>query len=143
MKINVISSGIQIPSLPDNCSDDHKEVLRITTEKDIELEDCLSYGEWISETLQKACTDCGETFLQQMDDELVILQAAELRIVEQLDNLYLLEDPEVDGEPQVITAFSDDKFNEFTAAGIEGEDPGFRITELAPDCSDEVKETRA
>ena len=37
---------------------------------------------------------------------MIILQAAELRIVEQLDNLYLLLDPEVNDEPEAIYDFS-------------------------------------
>lgn len=110
--------------------------------KDIELDDCLSYSNWVNQELEKSCGECGETFLQMIDDQTIILQAAELRIVDQLDNLYLLEDPEVDGEPMDITTFSDGKFTAFTDAGIEGEDPGFTILELSDDCDDSVKEVR-
>ena len=41
-------------------------------------------------------------FMMEIDDQTIILQASQLRIVDQLDNLYLLEDPMVDEEPEDV-----------------------------------------
>ena len=78
-------------------------------------------------------------FMMEIDDQTIILQASQLRIVDQLDNLYLLEDPLVDGEPEDVVEYSTRKFQEFVAADVEPMLPDFIIVEVAEDCHEEVK----
>lgn len=81
-------------------------------------------------------------FMMEIDDQTIILQAAELRIVDQLDNLYLLEDPLVDGEPESVVDYSTRKFEEFQAEDIEPMLPDFVIVSVADDCHEDVKQLR-
>ena len=74
---------------------------------------------------------------------MIVLQAAELRIIDQLDNLYLLQDPEVGGEPETINDFSIRVFGEFAAEAIPNEETGIEITALSDDCPQAVKDIRA
>ena len=85
----------------------------------------------------------------EIDDQTIVLQAAELRIVDQLDNLYLLEDPTVPsadpmGEPvaEPVVDFSVRKFQEFAAEGIAPMLPDFVIVDVAEECNDDVKQLR-
>lgn len=94
--------------------------------------------DWIAAELQRACLDCRQDFIDTIDDNIIILQAAELRIIDQIDNLYLLKDPEVDGEPEPIADFQARYFFEFAAAMIPGESTGIEIKVVAPDCPQEI-----
>ena len=66
---------------------------------------------------------------------MIVLQASELRIIDQLDNLYLLLDPEVNDEPEPVNDFSLRMFGLFTEANIPNEDAGIDIPTLADDCT--------
>ena len=78
-------------------------------------------------------------FMMEIDDQTIILQASQLRIVDQLDNLYLLEDPMVDDEPEDVVDYSTRKFREFEAADVEPMLPDFIIVDVAEDCHEDVK----
>ena len=89
------SVEFDIPTLPLNCDADSQNALMSAHQSDDDLQDCLSFQHWVLLELAQACEDCRDKFITLIDDNTIILQAAELRIVDQLDNLYLLEDPEV------------------------------------------------
>jgi hypothetical protein len=80
--------------MPIHCDEGSQTALGELEEKEAELQDCLSFQTWIKGELARACEDCRDKFIDLIDDKTIILQAAELRIVDQLDNLYLLKDPE-------------------------------------------------
>ena len=67
MRVDVIDSGVNIPALPANCNEASHTTLAGLNAKDIELEDCLSFKNWVEEELQKACADCGEKLMAQID----------------------------------------------------------------------------
>ena len=70
------------------------------------------------------------------------MQASELRIIDQLDNLYLLLDPEVNGAPEPATDFAARMFGLFTDAKLPNEDPDIDIATLSDDCPQGVKDIR-
>lgn len=75
----------------------------------------------------------------EIDDQTIILQASQLRIVDQLDNLYLLEEPMVGEEEEDVVDYSTRKFREFEAADVEPMLPDFIIVDVAEDCHEDVK----
>lgn len=78
-------------------------------------------------------------FMMEIDDQTIILQASQLRIVDQLDNLYLLEEPMVGEEEEDVVDYSTRKFREFEAADVEPMLPDFIIVDVAEDCHEDVK----
>jgi hypothetical protein len=115
MSIDVVGTDIEVPSLPSNCDEDSQNARSALVADELELENCLTFAQWIGTRLQDCCTTTEKNILQAIDDETIIFQASELRIVDQLDNLYLLLDPEVDGEAEEVNAFAIRMFTEFTA----------------------------
>jgi hypothetical protein len=87
----------------------------------------------------EACVDCQEKFVELIDFNTIILQAAELRIVDQLDNLYLLKDPEVsEGVLEPVEDFNVRIFNEFSATpDIVPTPHGIHIPQVAEVCPEE------
>ena len=125
--------------MPDHCDDDSQELRETLVNKELELEDCLTFNFWLTEQIQLTCSECAMRFMMEIDDQTIILQAAELRIVDQLDNLYLLEDPMVDDEPESVVDYSTRKFREFVADDVAPMLPDFIIVDVAEDCHEDVK----
>ena len=143
-EVDLIATGIDIPSLPVNCDEDSQNALLALREAVDNLGDCLTFKQWLEGELQEACTECADELVVSIDDNWIILQAAELRIIDQQDNLYLLEDPLTDeGEPQPVAEFQDALFEEWTATNPTGEETGIVIKTIAEDCPDEVKDLAA
>ena len=67
MRVDIIGSEVDIPTLPENCNEASHTARAGLTAKDLELEDCLSFMNWVGQELQKACVDCGETLISQID----------------------------------------------------------------------------
>ena len=125
--------------MPDHCDSGSIEARESLINKELELEDCLTFNEWLKEQIQLTCSECAMRFMMEIDDQTIILQASQLRIVDQLDNLYLLEDPMVDDEPEDVVDYSTRKFREFEAADVEPMLPDFIIVDVAEDCHEDVK----
>lgn len=125
--------------MPDHCDSGSVEARETLINKELELEDCLTFNEWLKEQIQLTCSECAMRFMMEIDDQTIILQASQLRIVDQLDNLYLLEDPMVDDEPEDVVDYSTRKFREFEAADVEPMLPDFIIVDVAEDCHEDVK----
>lgn len=125
--------------MPDHCDSGSIEARETLINKELELEDCLTFNEWLKEQIQLTCSECAMRFMMEIDDQTIILQASQLRIVDQLDNLYLLEDPMVDDEPEDVVDYSTRKFREFEAADVEPMLPDFIIVDVAEDCHEDVK----
>jgi hypothetical protein len=139
--LDQIDTGISIPSLPVNCDQDSQDALLALNEAVENLGDCLTFKQWLEAELQEACTDCAEDLTESIDDNWIILQAAELRIIDQQDNLYLLEDPvDAEGEPQAVSDFQDALFAEWEATSPTGEETGIEIKTIADDCPENVKD---
>lgn len=139
MKIEMIDSEIALPAVPSICPQEDKDALDLLMMKEIELEDCLSYNNWVHLQLDASCQECAKHFAEQIDMETIVLQASELRIVEKLDSLYLLEDPVVNGEPQSLDDFVKQAFKEFKEQNIPNEVHEIAIKDLPDDCPEEVK----
>ena len=145
----VLSTGVTIPSLQDHCDQESHDARDLLIAKELELEDCLTFNNWLLEQLQLTCSDCAMRFMMEIDDQTIVLQAAQLRIVDQLDNLYLLEDPTVPSmdpmgadEAEPVNDYSTRKFAEFAAADIAPMLPDFVIVDVADECHEDVKQLR-
>ena len=141
LDLDQIDTGISIPSLPVNCDEDSQDALLALEEAVENLSDCLTFKQWLEGEVQEACTDCAEDITVSIDDNWIILQAAELRIIDQQDNLYLLEDPvDAEGEPLDVSDFQDALFAEWEATSPTGEETGIEIKIIADDCPQNVKD---
>lgn len=141
LSLDQIDTGISIPSLPVNCDQDSQDALLALNEAVENLGDCLTFKQWLEAELQEACTDCAEDLSESIDDNWIILQAAELRIIDQQDNLYLLEDPvDAEGEPLAVSDFQDALFAEWEATSPTGEETGIEVKTIADDCPENVKD---
>ena len=71
------------------------------------------------------------------------MQAAELRILDQIDNLYLLLDPEVNGMQEPANEFVIRMFKLFTEdTSVTSEDANVQIPHVDDSCTQEVKDIR-
>jgi len=141
LNLDQVSTGIDIPSLPVNCDQDSQDALTALAEAVENLGDCLTFKQWLEGERSEACTDCADDLAVSIDDNWIILQAAELRIIDQQDNLYLLEDPvDADDVPVAVSDFQNALFEEWTATNPTGEDTGIVIKTIPEDCADNVKD---
>ena len=74
---------------------------------------------------------------------MIILQAAELRILDQIDNLYLLLDPEVNGMQEPADEFVIRMYKLFTEdTAVTMEDHNVRIPHVDDSCEQRIKDIR-
>ena len=142
--LDQLDTGIEIPSLPVNCDQDSQDALLALREAVENLSDCLTFKQWLEAELQEACIDCEGELMDSIDDNWIILQAAELRIIDQQDNLYLLEDPvDAEGNPQAVSDFQDALFVEWEATNPTGEETGIEVKIISEDCPVNVQDLAA
>ena len=67
MEVDIIDSGVEIPTLPENCDADAHTALEALNAKDMELEDCLSYKTWINNKIDELCNECYDGIMAEID----------------------------------------------------------------------------
>ena len=108
-----LPSGFEVPNLSPNCDQASQDILDDLVTMNNMLADCISNQNYLDTRLNDACIGCEPKFNNAIDINMIVLTAAELRITDQLDNLYLLKDPVVNGALQPIDDFSDETFADF------------------------------
>ena len=74
---------------------------------------------------------------------MIVLQASELRILEKLDSIYMLEDPvDSNNDPLPLAEFIKLTFKEFIDQNIPNQEHKIKIKELPEDCPEDVKKIR-
>ena len=69
----VLSTGVTIPSLQDHCNQESHDARDELIEKELELEDCLTFNNWLLEQLELTCADCAMRFMMEIDDQTIVL----------------------------------------------------------------------
>ena len=68
LAVQVQSTGVVIPPMPDHCDNDSQETREELERKELELEDCLTFNFWLTEQLQLTCSECAMRFMMEIDD---------------------------------------------------------------------------